>query len=381
MDGDEDAGEVQDGRQDGLHGHLGVGQLHVLRHQEGGSAHDGRHDLAAGRGGGLHGARELRLVAGLLHHRDGEGTGGDGITHRGAGHHAAQSGADNSHLGGTAAGPAGDAVGEADEEIGDTGALQERAEDDEQHDVRVAHADGRADNAGGGVEQLVDDGLEGVIQRSAVDGTGVAQLVDERIDDQHTGHAQDGHAHAAAAQLHQDQDAHHADDDVDSLDTGGQAYQRHGVQREIEEAERAHHHQHDVVPGQVVHPHMMLAGRVGQEADDDDAAHEQGEPDLRHILGKQGHTDAEHAEDRHQDADQQLGRAFPHAGGRFAVILPHHRIQIRSLLGRGLRPCRRAGIRLFLIFAHSGDPLDLFRIMRGLRRDAPPQPRKVSNPR
>lgn len=81
-----------------------------------------------------------------------------------------------------------------------------------------------------------------------------------------------------AAQLHQDQDAHHADDDVDSLDTGGQAYQRHSVQREIEEAERAHHHQHDVVPRQVVHPHMMLVGRVGQEADDDDAAHEQGEP-------------------------------------------------------------------------------------------------------
>ena len=48
MDGDKNAGEIQDGRQDRLDSHLRIGQLHVLRHQEGGSAHDGGHDLTAG---------------------------------------------------------------------------------------------------------------------------------------------------------------------------------------------------------------------------------------------------------------------------------------------------------------------------------------------
>ena len=353
MDGDKNTGEVQDGGQDGLDGHLGVGQLHVLRHQEGGSAHDGGHDLTAGGGGRLYRAGELGLIAGLLHHGDGERAGGHGVAHGRAGHHAAQGGGDDGHLGRAAAGPAGQPVGEADEEVGDAGALQERAENDEQNDVGVAHADRRADDAGGGVEQLVDDGLEGVIQRGGIHRAGVAQLVDERVHDQCTRHAQDRHAHAAAAQLHQDQDADNADDHMDRLDTGGQADQRHGVQREVEEAGRAHHHQHQIVPGQVVHPDVVLAGGVGQETDDDDAAHEHGEPDLGHGLGKQGHADAEQAERRHEDADDQLGRTLPQAGSGFAVIFAHDLVQIRALVSGGVGLRRRAGIRLFLVDAHS----------------------------
>ena len=353
MDGDEDPGEVQQRGQDGLDGHLGVGQLHVLGHEEGRRTHDGGHDLAAGGGRGLDGAGELGLVAGLLHHGDGEGTGGDGVAHGGAGHHAAQGGADNSHLRRAAAGPASQTVGKADEEVGDAGALQERAEDDEQNDVGVAHVDGRTDNAAGGVEQLVDDGFQRVIQGGAVHRTGVAQLVDERVHDQHARHAQNGQTHAAAAQLHQDQDTHHADDDVDRLDTGGQAHQRHGVQREVEEAGRAHHHQHDIVPGQVVDPDVVLAGGVGQEADDNDAAHEHGEPDLGHGLGKQGHADAEQTERGHEDADDQLGRALPQAGGGFTVIFTHDRVQIRGLVRGGIDAVGRAGIRFFLVDAHS----------------------------
>lgn len=161
------------------------------------------------------------------------------------------------------------------------------------------------------------------------------------------------------------------------FDAGRQAHQRHGVQREVKEAARAHQHQHDVVPRQVVHPHMVLAGRVGQKADDDDASHEQCEPDLRHILGKQGHGDAEHTKQRHQHTDDQLGRPLPHTGGRLAVIFPHHRIQICSLLGSGISPRRRAGIRLFLVLIHSRFSPNSFRIMRGLRRETPPQPRKA----
>ena len=165
------------------------------------------------------------------------------------------------------------------------------------------------------------------------------------------------------------------------LDTGGQPYQCHGVQREVEEAARAHQHQHDIVPRQVVHPHMVLAGGEIEEADDHDAAHEQREPNLRHILGKEGHDDAEYAEQGHQHTDDHLGRTLPHTGGGFAVVFPHHRVQIRGLPGSGIRPCRRTGIRLFLLYAHSRFSPNSFRIMRGLRREPPPQPRKVLNPR
>ena len=193
MDGDVDAGEVQHGGEDGLQGHLGVGDAHVLGHQEGGGAHDGGHDLAAGGGRGLHGAGKLALIAGLLHHGDGDGAGGHGVAHGGAGHHAAQGGGDNGHLGGAAGGGAGHAVGQVDEEVGDAGALQEGAEDDEHHDVLLAHVDGGAHDAAGGVEQVVNHLTEADIG--------------EGIDEQSAQHTQDGDTHATAAQLHEGQNA------------------------------------------------------------------------------------------------------------------------------------------------------------------------------
>ena len=381
MDGDENAGEVQHGGKDGLYSYLRIGDIHVLCHQERRCAHDGGHDLTTGRGGGLHRAGELRLVAGFLHHGDGDGASGHGVAHGGAGHHAAQGGGNDRHLGGAAAGPAGDTVGKADEEVGDAGALQKRAENDEQHDIGIAHVDGCADDAGGGIEQLIDDGLEGVIQRGAVHRTGVAELIDKGVDDQRARHAQNGHTHAAAAQLHQHQNADHADHDVHRLNTGGKAHQRHGIEGKIEEAGRANHHQYNIVPRQIVHLYMVLAGRIGQESNNHDAAHKQREPNLRHILGKQGHSDAEHAEHRHQYPDDELRRALPHTGGGFAVVFPHHRVQIRGLVGGGISACRRAGIRLFLVVAHSRFSPKYFRITRELRRETPPQPRKVSIPR
>ncbi|CAN4042350.1 site-specific DNA-methyltransferase (adenine-specific), partial [Dysosmobacter welbionis] len=152
MDGDVDAGEVQHRRQDGPHGDGAVGLAGELCHQEGCGAHDGGHDLAAGGGSRLHGAGELRLVARLLHHGDGDGAGGDGVAHGGAGHHSAQGGGDDGHLGGAAGGGTGHGIGQVDEELGDAGPLQEGAEDDEHHDELGAHADGAAEDAVEGVE-------------------------------------------------------------------------------------------------------------------------------------------------------------------------------------------------------------------------------------
>ena len=282
MDGDKDSGEVQNGRQDGLNRHLRIGDLHVFRHQKRSRAHDGRHDLAAGGGGSFHCAGKLRLVASLFHHGNGERSGGNGIAHRGAGHHAAQGGADHGHLGGTTAGPTGNTVSEADEEIGNAGALQKRTEDDEQNDIGIANVDRRADDTGSRVKQLIDNGLESVIQRCRIHCAGIAELVDESVNDQRAGHAKNGHAHAAAAQLHQDQHTNDADHDMYRLNAGGQPHQRHGVECEIEEAACADDHQDNIIPRQGIDVHAAFFCRIGQKADDDDASHKNRQSDLRH---------------------------------------------------------------------------------------------------
>ena len=68
MHGDEDTAEVQHGRQDGPEGDLTVGDIHIFGHEERGRAHDGRHDLTAGRGRRLDRAGEFlsRDLAGGL---------------------------------------------------------------------------------------------------------------------------------------------------------------------------------------------------------------------------------------------------------------------------------------------------------------------------
>ena len=119
-----------------------------FRHQERRSAHDGGHDLAAGGGRSLDRAGKLRGIAGLLHHRDGDGTGGNGVADGGTGDHAAQGGGDDRDLRRTAGSPADQRVRAVDEEVGDTGGLKERAEDDEQRDVGRADGDRGADDAG-----------------------------------------------------------------------------------------------------------------------------------------------------------------------------------------------------------------------------------------
>ena len=323
MDGNENAGEVQNSGEDGLHSYLRIGQIHVFRHQEGSGAHDGRHDLSAGGGGRFHRAGKLGLVAGLLHHGDGHGAGGHGVAHGGAGHHAAQGGGNDGHLGGTAAGPAGHAVCKVNEEAGDAGALQERAENDEQNDVSEAHIDGRANDAGGGVEQLIHHVLQGVIEAGVV-----AELIIESVDQQSAYHAQNGDAHAAAAQLHQHQNADDADDHMDGLNAGGQLDKRQCIEGKVEEAACAHYHQHDVVPGQGVDLHMAFLGRVGQKAQDNDAAHKQGQAHLGQGGGKQGHIQAVQGENRHDHRDDDLGYALPYAGGGLTVILAHDLVQI-----------------------------------------------------
>ena len=226
MNHEEDAGEIQERRQDGTDDHFCIVHADHFRHQKGSSAHDGGHDLAAGRGGRFHRSGEFSGIAGLFHHRDGDGAGGNGVAHGGAGDHAAQSGGDDSDLRRAAAGPAGDAVGAGDEEIADAGGLQEGAEDDEQDDKGGTDTDGGADDTSGGIEQVVDDGFQRFPRHKGVD-------------DKAAGHAEDGQAHHTAAALRQNQDADDAQHDLQIGDAGGTLEDALIIDNEIEKAASA----------------------------------------------------------------------------------------------------------------------------------------------
>ena len=261
MHGDEDAAEIQHGGQDRPECDLTIGHAHVLGHEERGRAHDGRHDLAAGGGRRLDGAGELRLVAGLFHHRDRDRAGGDGVADGRAGHHAAQRGRDNGDLGRAAGGPAGDGVGCVNEEAGDAGSLKEAAEDDEHGDELRAHLHGRAQHAGRAEKERVDHAAEHLLERLP----GV-EHTHERVHEQRADDHEDRQADAAAAQLGQHEDAGHADGDEKRRHLGGagERLDEHGVVKAIvEKRSRADDHDDDIVPRQAVGVHMLLAGGVG----------------------------------------------------------------------------------------------------------------------
>ena len=320
MNGNEYTGEVQHGREDGAQRDLAVGDVHVLGHKERGSAHDRRHYLAAGGGRGLDSACKLGLIAGLLHHRDGDGAGGDGIADRGAGDHAAQRGGDDRDLGRAAGEAADEGVCKVYKESRDTGALKERAEDDEHNDVLCADLDRSAHDAAGGIEQ----GIEHALERGA-DCKGV--------DYQCGGDAEDRHTDAAAAQLHQAEDADDADGDLERCDLrcAGQDHDERVIGKAVvEEARRADYHKYIVKPRNIVVADMVLRGGVGHIAHDDDAGDERGEALLDSRDAEERRPDAVQRENDHDDADDHSRGAFPCTCVGFAVVLTHDSFNIRS---------------------------------------------------
>ena len=112
-----------------------VGDAEELRHHEGGGAHDRRHDLAAGRRHRLDRAGERRPIADLAHQGDREGAGGHHVGDRAAGDGAEQPAGDAGDLGRPADLVAGQRQREVHEQLAGAGALDQRAEDDEQDHV------------------------------------------------------------------------------------------------------------------------------------------------------------------------------------------------------------------------------------------------------
>ena len=88
-----------------------------LGHDEGGRAHDRRHDLPAGRGHRLDGTGERRRIADPLHQRDREGAGGHHVGHGRTRDRAEQPAGHDRDLGRPAGLVAGERQGEIHEEL------------------------------------------------------------------------------------------------------------------------------------------------------------------------------------------------------------------------------------------------------------------------
>ena len=324
MNGNEDAREVQQSRQHGLQGDLSVGNLNIIRHQEGGSAHNGRHDLPTGGGGGLRGPGKFRLIARFLHQGNGHGAGTHRIGHGGAGYHALQGAGHNGHLGRAAGKSANQSVGDLDKVIRNARALQKRAEDDENDDELGADVNGGGQHALLAVEKIPDG-----IVHPAPEG-GVGQAHGQGVYQKAPRHDQNGQAHASAADLRQSQHAHNADDDLvigkkaSLLDDGL------GVEGIVQERSRAQDHQQNIIPGNVIHPLAALPGREHQIAQKHDPGHEGGQPQLLQPAGKQRHIQAEEGKQGQNYVYNDPWRSFPDPDIGLPVVLFHHGVQIHG---------------------------------------------------
>ena len=170
MDSDVDAGEVEHGGQDGLQCHMRIGNAHVLRHQEGGGAHDGGHDLAARGGAGLRGAGKVVAVTHPLHHGDGERAGGGHICRRTAGNHAEQAAGHRGHFSRAAGGVARNQTGQVNESVASASGEENGAENNKGGDDGGGNAGHTAQNAPVAVADDFHDALQ--LEAGMAEGAG-----------------------------------------------------------------------------------------------------------------------------------------------------------------------------------------------------------------
>ncbi len=211
MNAEPDTGEVQRSRYDGSLYDIDVRDAHELSHEECGSAHDRRHELAARRSSSLDSTREILMIAEFLHHRYGQRASTDDVSHRAARDGAHEARGQYRDLRRTAARPARDSVREIDEELAEAGRLQIGAEQDEQEYERRGNAQRYAEYALGREEEVADELLRrqaAVSQHARHIGSGVG------IGDESQHDADHRDAHHAARGLDDEQYAQQADGKV-----------------------------------------------------------------------------------------------------------------------------------------------------------------------
>ncbi len=141
-----DTRKIEEGRDDGGNDDIGIRNPGHFRHQKGCGAHDRGHDLSTGRGGSFYCCGKFGTIAHLFHHRNSEAAGAYSIGYRAAGDGPLQGTGDNGYFSRSPGSFPCQAVGNVDKKLTDTGALQERAEENKQKDKGGADSQRRADD-------------------------------------------------------------------------------------------------------------------------------------------------------------------------------------------------------------------------------------------
>ena len=311
VDAEPDAREVEEGRHDGRLDDIDVGNADELSHEEGRSAHDRRHELAARRGSRLNGSSEILVVAEFLHHRDGQGARADNVGDGAAGNCAHEAGRQHGDFRRAAAGPAGDGIGKVDEELAEARRLQVSAEQDEQEDERRRDAERDAEDALCREVEVADELLDrqpAVREDARHVGTG------KGVDQEGQHDADHRQADDAARRLDDEQDAQQTDNEVNARDSARAQHEmlilHHDVGRR-RSAENGEQH----IEGMHLVARPRLARRV-QEVDERQAeAQMDGPLQLR----------VEHAERRRVELED--GERDGNGGDDFRHdALVHHRV-------------------------------------------------------
>ncbi len=241
---------------------LGVRHVQRLGHDERDRAHDRRHDLPAHARRRLDGAGEHRRIAEALHERDRELADGQHVGDAGARDRPHQPRRDDRDLGRAALGVADQAEREVVEELDHSGVLEERAEQDEQEDVRRRDQRRDAVDAFGPERELVDD-LRVSVRPVREHARQV--LAEQAVEQEQRADDRQRDAEDAPRRFEDEDDDRRADGDVDQRRLAGALDQRRLEHPLVEAEPEAHEREQPVGPRHPRHLPAVPSHRVEDE--------------------------------------------------------------------------------------------------------------------
>ena len=273
---------AEDGRNCRCHDHVEVGDSDELGNDEGGSAHDRRHDLAVGRCSDLDGAGLHRRHADPPHDGNRECSRGDHIGDRRAGNHARHARRQDRRLGRASAEAPDHGEGEGEEVLPRTGLVEQRAKQHEQEDKADRNAEGDAED-GLACQPLISDQprqAEPLVR----DDVG-HRLAEDRVDQEDAADDDQRDSDRAARGVQQEQDAGTTEDglhrnavpDVEQAMTGDEAAP---TEEEIGSDDQARDRQGDI-PGR--QPALPPAPRHRIDQETEQQCEREMETSCRHI--------------------------------------------------------------------------------------------------
>jgi hypothetical protein len=308
--------EVEHCRNRGRDADVDIRDVDRLRHDEGDGPHHRRHDLPAHARSRFDAAGERRPVAEALHQRNGELAGRDDVRHSRAVDGAHQARRDDRHLGRSAALVAEQAECEVGEQLDHPGLFEERAEQDEQEDVRRRHICRRAVDALGAECQLTDDLVDAV---AAVRERARQVLAEQPVQQERSADDRQSDSHHAARRLEHENDRDDPDQHVPVGQVAGTLYEVRFEDPVIEAEDEADTAEDPAEPAAPGGRHQQ-EGHQQQEADvhrTHDAARDRAERRGDDLEGREGHRDREHG-------GCEAGRAVLQVGLGVGYRLGHH---------------------------------------------------------